>query len=266
MHSLQQLANLQGRTAIITGAAGHLGQTFAGTLAELGANLALVDKNDAVNKTALTIATEYKVKTWSVTGDLADSAFVASLPQQVVDATGSLDIIINNAGFVGTSNLDGWICDFDQQSINTWRDCLEVNLTAPIVLIQASLPFLRQSAGASIINIGSIYGLLGPDMRLYEGLNMGNPAAYAAGKGGLIQMTRYLATVLAPQVRVNCISPGGIWRNQDATFVKRYEDKTPLQRMGQEEDFKGAIAFLASDLSRYMTGQHLMIDGGWSTW
>ena len=125
---------------------------------------------------------------------------------------------------------------------------------------------LKSQEGASIINIASIYGLYGPDWSLYEGTNMNNPAAYAASKGGLIQLTKWLATTIAPEVRVNAISPGGIFRNQSTIFVKRYEDKTPLGRMASEDDFRGAIAYLATDMSKYVTGQNFSVDGGWGVW
>ncbi|MDO8629190.1 MAG: SDR family oxidoreductase, partial [Phycisphaerales bacterium] len=118
----------------------------------------------------------------------------------------------------------------------------------------------------SIINIASIYGSYGPDLRLYAGTAMGNPAAYAASKGGLIQLTRWLATVLAPHVRVNSISPGGVFRNQPEEFVQRYEARTPLGRMATDDDLRGAMLYLASDLSRYVTGQNLSVDGGWGVW
>ena len=117
-----------------------------------------------------------------------------------------------------------------------------------------------------MINVGSIYGMVGPDMRLYEGTTMGNPAAYAASKGGLLQFTRWLATILAPEVRVNSITPGGVWRNQPEAFHERYKARTPLRRMAHEEDFKGAVAYLASDLSSYVTGHNLLVDGGWTVW
>ena len=125
---------------------------------------------------------------------------------------------------------------------------------------------LKAAEGASIINIASIYGMYGPDWRLYEGTSMGNPAAYGASKGGLIQLTRWLATTIAPSVRVNAISPGGVFRNQPEAFVQRYEAKTPLGRMATEDDFIGIIAFLASDLSKYVTGQNHLVDGGWGIW
>ena len=118
----------------------------------------------------------------------------------------------------------------------------------------------------AIINIASIYGSYGPDWSLYEGTNMSNPSAYCASKGGLIQFTRWLATTIAPRIRVNTISPGGVFRNQQEAFVQRYEAKTPLGRMAKEDDFRGAIAYLASDLSKYVTGQNLAVDGGWGIW
>ena len=114
--------------------------------------------------------------------------------------------------------------------------------------------------------MGSIYGTYGPDWGLYRQTRMGNPAAYAASKGGLLQLTRWLATTLAPQIRVNSISPGGIYRKQPKAFVNRYNARTPLARLATEDDVRGAVAYLASDLSRYVTGQNLSVDGGWGVW
>jgi len=175
-------------------------------------------------------------------------------------------VLVNNAAFVGTSDLQGWVTDFDRQTVETWRRVLEVNLTAAFDLSKGLAPLLRERAGGCIINIGSIYGSYGPDYRLYEGTEMGNPAAYAASKGGIIQLTRWLATTLGPEVRVNTISPGGVFRSQPEVFVKRYRERTPLARMATEDDFRGAIVYLASDLSAYVTGQNLAVDGGWGIW
>jgi NAD(P)-dependent dehydrogenase (short-subunit alcohol dehydrogenase family) len=150
--------------------------------------------------------------------------------------------------------------------VETWRRALEVNLTAVFDLCQRLTPLLQKSKGANIINICSIYGQYGPDWRLYEGTTLGNPAAYGASKGGVIQLTRWLATTLAPAVRVNSISPGGISRGQAEEFVARYVSRTPMGRMATEDDFRGAVAYLASDLSSYMTGQNLAVDGGWGAW
>jgi NAD(P)-dependent dehydrogenase (short-subunit alcohol dehydrogenase family) len=177
-----------------------------------------------------------------------------------------LNILINNAAFVGTSDLQGWSEPFERQTVETWRRALEVNLTAIFDLSQGLTPLLKVAEGANIINIASIYGTYGPDWSLYKGTSMSNPAAYGAAKGGLIQFTRWLSTTIAPSVRVNAISPGGIYRNQPEQFVERYKAKTPLGRMATEDDFRGVVAYLASDLSRYVTGQNLSVDGGWGVW
>ena len=177
-----------------------------------------------------------------------------------------VSVLINNAAFGGTTNLSGWVTNFEDQSVETWRRAIEVNLTAAFDLSKGFAQSLKKSGHGSIINVSSIYGVSGPDFSLYEGTEMGNPAAYAASKGGLIQLTRWIATTVAPDIRVNAISPGGVWRNQPGKFVDRYESKTPLGRMATEEDFKGVIAYLASDLSAYVTGQNIVVDGGWTTW
>jgi NAD(P)-dependent dehydrogenase (short-subunit alcohol dehydrogenase family) len=143
---------------------------------------------------------------------------------------------------------------------------MEVNLTAVFDLSKGLSTLLKESKSGSIVNIASIYGMYGPDWSLYQGTSMSNPAAYAASKGGLIQLTRWLATTVSPEVRVNAVSPGGIFRGQPEEFVKRYEARTPLGRMASEEDFRGAIAYLTSDLSRFVTGQVLNVDGGWGVW
>ena len=167
---------------------------------------------------------------------------------------------------MGNSELPGWNTTFEKQSIESWRRAFEVNLTAVFELSQGFVSIMKNSIGASIINISSIYGFLGPDWRLYAETNMGNPAAYGASKGALIQFTRWLSTTLAPSVRVNAICPGGIFRNQPESFVKQYENRTPMIRMAKEDDFTGALGYLASDLSSYVTGQSLKVDGGWSVW
>jgi NAD(P)-dependent dehydrogenase (short-subunit alcohol dehydrogenase family) len=166
---------------------------------------------------------------------------------------------------VGESNLHGWVTNFEDQSVETWRRAFEVNLTSVFHITQGLSYKLKRSKSASIINVSSIYGINGPDYSLYEETEMGNPAAYASSKGGLIQLTRWLATTVAPDIRVNSISPGGVRRNQPSKFIERYEYRTPLGRMATEEDFKGIIAYLSSDLSAYVTGQNIVVDGGWTT-
>ena len=267
MKTIDALMSMQGRRALITGANGAIGKVMAQTLAELGADLVLVDRSDS-GYTDL-IADIKRVSTVDVQVihcDLEAQSDRDRLVGSVTQNGGRLDVLINNAAFVGTSELVGWATPFENQSLDTWRRALEVNLTAVFDLCRNFTPLLKQSPGGSIINVASIYGLLGPDYGLYAGTEMGSPAAYAASKGGLVQFTRWLATTIAPHVRVNCISPGGVFRNQPEVFVERYKARTPLARMATEDDLRGAVAYLATDLSRYVTGHNLVVDGGWTAW
>lgn len=265
MNDLKSLMNMRGRRALITGGAGHLGRTMADTLAEMGAEVLLVDVPGAPTQSvAEDIASRHGVSVTALDCDLENSDARATLVENIVP--GGLSVLINNAAFVGTSGLAGWAEPLENQSVKAWRRALEVNLTAVFHLSQLFAPALKACPGGNIINIASIYGLWGPDYALYEGTAMANPAAYGASKGGLIQFTRWLSTTLAPQVRANVISPGGVARGQPGCFVDRYTARTPLKRMATEEDFRGAVAYLASDLSAYVTGQVLAVDGGWGVW
>ena len=266
VRGLAELGNMTGRVALITGGAGHIGRAMAAALMEAGAELCLVDRNQEMLAAAVEELGGASCGISTCRVDLEREEERAGLVETVRAAHGRLDVLINNAGFVGDSQLGGWVTGFGEQSVETWRRALEVNLTAPFHLAQLFAAMLERDGRGSIVNIASIYGLLGPDMRLYEGTKMGNPAAYAASKGGLVQLTRWLATTLAPRVRVNCITPGGLERGQPESFRNRYVERTPLGRMGPEEDFKGALHFLASDLSAWVTGQNIIVDGGWTAW
>ena len=265
--SIKALMDLSGRTALITGAAGGIGQEISASLAELGADLILIDRpgtDFSVLKSE--ILELWNVNIISIECDLEDEQDRNNLINTVNNLNSAIDILINNAAFVGASGLEGWVTDFKHQSVETWRRAMEVNITAVFELSKELAPLLMERKNGSIVNIASIYGMNGPDYSLYEDTAMGNPAAYAVSKGGLLQLTRWLATTLAPDIRVNAISPGGVFRNQPENFVLRYEKRTPLGRMANNEDFKGIIAFLASDLSKYVTGQNIPVDGGWTVW
>lgn len=267
MRTLDELADLSGRLAIITGGGGCIGQAMASALLQMGCKVCLVDRNqDILDNAVASLSGANSEKLFVLVADLESESMRISLAKKVVMEFGQLDILINNAAFVGDSQLQGWAVPFEEQQIDTWRRAMEVNLTAPFHLTQLLSPLLGKSGHGAVINVGSIYGVVGPDWDLYHDTKMGNPAAYASSKGGLLQMTRWLATTMAPQVRVNCISPGGLARGQATIFAEKYIKKTPLKRMGTEEDFLGVIAFLASDLSAWVTGQNIMVDGGWTVW
>ena len=267
MKTLEELSNLKGRRALITGAAGGLGQIFAETLAELGADLILVDlPGTDLTSLAKELNVGWKVSAEVIFCDLESQNQRLGLIQQVVTSERELNILVNNAALVGSLDLKGWSVPFEEQSIDTWRRATEINLTAVFDLCQGLFPSMKNARGANVVNIASIYGSYGPDWSLYKDTEMGNPAAYAATKGGLIQFTRWLATTISPAVRVNSISPGGVLRDQPKSFQNRYESKVPMARMASEQDFKGALAFLSTDLSAYVTGHILEVNGGWGVW
>ena len=258
--------DLSGRTVLVTGGAGHIGKVMAATVAELGADVVILDRDiDSVNAVTESIVSDYGVSAQALQIDLEDEQQRAKVKPWLRENCQTLDVLINSAAFVGSSDLKGWVTSFEEQSVDTWRRAFEVNLTAVFELTQLCAGMLGNSQHGSVINVSSIYGVVGPDLSLYQDTAMGNPAAYAASKGGLIQLTRWLATTLAPAVRVNAISPGGVERGQAEAFQQKYVARTPLGRMASEEDFKGVTAYLASDLS-YVTGQNLIVDGGWTAW
>jgi NAD(P)-dependent dehydrogenase (short-subunit alcohol dehydrogenase family) len=261
-----RLADLEGRVAVITGGAGYIGFEMARAFAELGCAVVLSDVAAHCQDRAETLATETGAKTLGVRADLARDGAIDELVGTVEGRFGRLDILVNNAAFVGSARAEGWASSFETQSPRTFADSLDVNVRVPFQLVQTATPLLRASGHGSVVNVSSIYGLVGPDLRIYEHTQIGNPAGYAAGKAALLQLTRWLSTVLAPEVRVNALTPGGVERGQPQSFIERYCARTPLQRMAREQDLVGAAVYLASDLSSYVTGQNLVVDGGWTAW
>lgn len=235
-------------------------------LANLGADLVLVDHPSAdFDKLSLEIS-QFRGNYTFMECDLSSISARNDLLSEIHQKFTRLTCLINNAAYIGSSNLDGWSVPFEKQTLEAWSAALEVNLTAPFHLSQSLAKLLANSENSSILNISSIYGFLGPDWSMYKDTSMSNPAAYAASKGGLIQLTRWLATTLAPSIRVNAIAPGGLFRNQPDPFVKRYEMRTPLGRLGSEEDLIGSVLYLTTKMGQYVTGQILAVDGGFSVW
>ncbi len=267
MKSLRELMNLSGRRAFITGGAGHIGRAVAEGLVELGARVALVDQNMSAAQQAATVINSTRANSAvAFECNLSDEKSTRASVKKVVADFGGLDVLVHCAAFVGETKLDGWSRPFPEQTVAAWDAALRVNLTSALVLAQECRESLSASSGGSIILFSSIYGMVGPDFRIYEGTSMNNPAGYAASKGGLIQLMRYLSTLFAPKIRVNTVSPGGVWRDQHPEFHEKYKARTPMGRMATEEDLKGAVAYLASDLSGYVTGQNIAVDGGWTAW
>lgn len=263
MKKISDLISLSGRKALISGGTGFIGRSVAETLIELGARVAILDLDLQVGEQ---VAAQLGNGSIPLACDLRDEKATRNTVCHAIDQMDGLDILVHCAAFVGTTEVLGWAAPFEEQSVSAWEMGLQVNLTSAFVMAQEARTTLASSKHGSMILFSSIYGLVGPDMGLYSDTKMANPAGYNASKGGILQLTRYLATVLAPDIRVNAISPGGVFRNQPEIFKNKYELRTPLKRMATEEDLKGAVAYLASDMSGYVTGHNLVVDGGWTAW
>lgn len=235
---LKPIFDLKDKVIVVTGAAGIQGPEHIKALTKAGAKAVATDIKD----------TEIKL-------DVTDSESIKAATVKILNQYGRIDVLINNAGATGKYATD-------------WDQIIKVNLTGTYLCCQIVGQEMIKNNGAAIINVSSIYGLVGPDFSIYEKANydnkpMGVPAAYCASKGGIISLTKYFASLYAKNnLRVNCVTPGGIYDKQDESFVKKYSAKTMLGRMAEKNEVSGTILYLASDLSSYVTGTNIVIDGG----
>lgn len=243
---------------LVTGAAGALGSALCEALVACKVKVIATDK---VQPSVPAPSVERGIS-W-ITANLEQVEDRVRLVEEVCSrASGPLGVV-HNASFVGSSDLEGWSGPLMSQSSETWNRALEVSLTAPFSITRDLSDLLTKMPGSAIVHVSSIYSSLAPDWSLYEGTNLSNPAAYGVAKAGVEQLTRWLATSLAPNVRVNAVAPGGILRNQPERFLSRYEAKVPLRRMATESDVVEAVLFLLSSQSSYVTGIVLPVDGGY---
>jgi len=266
MNNRSGIFDLTGRTAFVAGACGKIGRAICHALAVQGCNVIVADlQAEECMKLVHELDRHIGGKHLPAPGDLTHEEHIQGA-LHTVTACGPLHILIHCIGLTSSTPIPGYAVPFSNQTLKSWELALKTNLTSAFLLSKLAYTYLEKKGQSSVIFLSSIYGSLGPNWSLYEGTDMSNPVAYGATKGGLEQLMRYLATLWAPGVRVNCISPGGVEHGQPETFVRRYEKMTPLQRMATPEDIAGPVVFLASDAARYITGQNLMVDGGWSAW
>ena len=266
--SVRELFDLSGKTALVTGGARTLGYDMALALAEMGADVAVTSRKiEDAEKSACEIAGLTGRKTLGLACDVRYEDQVQSTVDAVLKEFGKIDVLVNNAGNVVSTPQNKPI---EQRPTEQWDFTMEVNLKGVFLCTKHVVAkAMKPARSGTIINMGSIAGMLGKDHRVYDGTTMGGVTIdYAAAKGGVISMTREMACWLAQyNIRVNCISPGGFWRKQPEKFVEQYNYLVPMGRMGEDgKEIKGAVVFLASEASSYVTGINLVVDGGMSAW
>ena len=255
-------SSLAGRTVLITGGAGHIGCTLTSAFLQNGSHVATADL-----KATPVIGTFSKSdRHHHFVVDLSEPGVATNLVDEVVSWSGGLNVVITTASWMGDSDTPGWNVPFEDQDESLWPKALSVGVTSNFALVRRAASALSANGCGSVILLSSIYGFCAPQPAMYEGTSINNLAGYAASKGATVQLARWLSTIMAPDVRVNTLSPGGLVRDQEPEFVQRYAERTPLGRMASEDDLVGPVLFLASDLSRYVTGHNLIVDGGFSVW
>lgn len=285
---LKKIVDLSGKTAIITGGAGLLGRVYASTLLENGAKVIALDKKINQNFVINQIKNEFKLDQKKIKNlkliqcDITDSKQINNTFQELSEIK-DLKILVNNASLVkqvGKDNLVDSYKTFLEMKPNDWEEFFSVDLTGTLLMSQKVIPHMQKNGGGSIINISSTYGILSPDQRLYKhfndnlsakekkmGIKIEKPIGYSISKSGILNLTRFLATKFAKDsIRVNTLTLGGVEDNNPPKFVKAYSERTPLGRMADKKEYSGPLLFLASEMSSYMTGSNLIVDGGWSAW
>ena len=274
--TIQEKFDLKGRVAVVTGGGGQLGTEFCKTLAEAGASVVVVDLNVSASQAAADSLTESGYKALAIPTNITQPDEVDALVRRTLSTFGRLDILVNSAALDPKFDPDAVNKGitpgaFEDYPLDLWNSALNVNLTGMFLMTQACVrPMIEQGKKGSIINICSTYGLNGPDQRIYikDGQRVAfKPVYYTVTKAGVMGFTKYLAAYYAgTDIRVNALTPGGVFNNHEDYFVKNYSAKTIMGRMAHKDEMNGALLFLASDASSYMTGNNVVVDGGWTAW
>jgi NAD(P)-dependent dehydrogenase (short-subunit alcohol dehydrogenase family) len=274
MSQIMDKFKMDGQAAVVTGGAGLLGKEFCRSLAQAGAGVVVADVfGDKACQFAETLCAE-GLRAVGVEVDVTQPGSVQAMVDTCVKAFGRLDVLVCSAAMDPKFDADNAARQganaFETYPLEAWQQALDVNLTGMFLCAQAaSAPMLKQNHGV-MINICSTYGLVGPDQRIYERPDTPpafKPVFYSVTKAGVLGLTRYLATYYAGKnIRANALSPGGVYNQHDEVFVKNYNYRTVMGRMANQDEMSGALLFLASDASSYMTGSNLVVDGGWTAW
>ncbi|RXZ49504.1 SDR family oxidoreductase [Agromyces fucosus] len=270
------LFSVQGRVAVVTGGFGQIGAEFVRALHDRGARVVVASRTAREDAAAALGISENQHDVMSVTMDITDPVSVERGFAQVVEAWGTPTILVNNAGLDTQPSAPPEVSGpFEHFPVEVFREVVETNLVGTFIVTQVAGRLMREAGlEGSIINIGSIYGMGSPVQDIYAykeettGVPFIKPVAYSAAKSGVYNLTRYCATYWGRNgIRVNTLTPSGVRRDtQDATFQANYTARMPIGRMAEADEFNGALVFLASDASRYVTGSNLVVDGGWTAW
>lgn len=255
--SATDLFSLKGKTALVTGAAGLVGRQIALALAQAGAKTFLASRSIEKLEVEACALRKQGYDVAALSYDQTRENSIQALRDEVLNRAKRLDVLVNNAVDRPMKNWTSAVEDFAAS--------METNATGVFMMVRTFGEVMVAEGGGSIINIGSIQGMVGPDFTLYEGLDWGVPPDYFFHKGGLILLTRFAAAKLGPHgIRVNTVSPGGFFNHQDPAFVERYNARTFLGRMAKPVDLMGVVVFLASEASMYITGTNIPVDGGYT--
>jgi len=261
------LFDLSGRVAIITGGAGLLASEHALALSEFGATIVLADFNEEKCKAAVDELQKQQVKAVAAFCDVTKKESWEKLLADVLSEFGKVDILINNAGFTNQSKSANFDASFENFPLEDWNAIMNVNLTGAFLGCQIIGKQMLLQGKGSIINIASLYGVVSPNHNIYPGTGISQPVAYSVSKHGVVSLTKYVATLWASKgVRVNALTPGGIFNDHKGLFLERFKQLNPIGRMSDKTELRGGIVYLASDASSHVVGHNLIIDGGWTAW
>lgn len=270
------LFDVSGKIVIITGGLGQIGAEFVKEFCKRGAKVAVFSRSAESAKAQKILGAEIAKSIGVYQVNICNKQSINKALDDIKATWGVPDVLINNAGIDTQPSAPPEVsCPFEDFPEEVFREVVEVNLTGTFLMIQAVGARMAEAGkGGSIINIGSIYGMVSPIQDIYAykkektGIPFIKPVAYSAAKSGIYNLTRYCATYWAKEgIRVNAFTPSGVWREtQDAEFQKNYCERMPIGRMAKPDEYNGAIIFLASSASVYMTGSNLIMDGGWTAW
>lgn len=264
----QNLFRLDGKVAVITGGSGLLGPEYARALADFGANIVLTDiEPKKAREMTERIEEECGVRAIALHGDVTSGESWREVLGTVLKHFGRIDILVNNAGFTNQSRTSSFDTPVEAFPLEDWNAILAVNLTGTFLGCQVIGGHMLEMGRGSIINIASLYGVVSPHHRMYEGTGIVQPPAYSVSKAGVIGLTKYLGTLWAERgVRINCITPGGVFNGHTEPFLSRFSRLNPIGRMEEKSELRGAVVYLASDASSHCVGHNLVVDGGWTAW